>query len=220
MSDVVINKIDICQVADTLFEEKGFGQVSLGEIAEVAAVPLNLLEAVYSSTQAIALTIYQNSTQFTVDEIAHLPSGTVSQRYFALLESRLAQLAQHQEAMTGLFASAMSPSSPIQAADISPGMRDPLMSALKQLVNEASNAPTKDGDDLVLLLYTFHFLLILFWLYDRTEEKQASHLFTNFLREFFKMARPMMVMPMFSKAMRKMAKIMMLVFGGARLVDE
>ena len=68
-------------------------------------------------------------------------------------------------------------------------------------------------------LYAFHFLVIVFWLYDRSDEKEASHMFTGFLREFVKLVRPMMVMPMVGKAMNRMAKIMMVVFGGARLVD-
>jgi hypothetical protein len=70
-----------------------------------------------------------------------------------------------------------------------------------------------------MLLYSFHFVVTIFWLYDRTPNQQATTLLIDFLRDVFKFIRPMMIMPLFGKAMVKLAQIMMLVFGGARLVS-
>src|SRR5690606_14430070 len=105
---------------------------------------------------------------------------------------------------------------------ISPGLSDPLMHAMQALIKQADDAPGKDddSDNLAMLLYSFHSLVMLFWLYDRTEGKRATLLFINFLRDFVKLMRPMMMMPLVNKALMKMAKIMMLVFGGARFVEE
>src|SRR5690606_10324038 len=106
-----------------------------------------------------------------------LPEGSISERYFTVMEEKLSQLSAHQEAVSALFAIAMRPKSGITAAEISPGMRDPMMALMQQLIDQADDKPAKDEDELALFLYAFHFLVIVFWLYDRTDEKEASHLF-------------------------------------------
>ena len=210
----------VLDVAGELFEECGFEQTSLAAIAEKADIPLEMLEQGYGSSIDIALKIYHAMAESSLASVANLPGGTISGRYFAVMEDKLSQLSVHQETVSALFARAMRPSSSITAADISPGLRDPMMAVMQQVIGDASDKPAKDEDELALFLYTFHFLAIVFWLYDRTDKKEASQLFINFLREFIKMVRPMMVMPMVAKALNKISRIMMVVFGGARLVDS
>lgn len=220
MRDSQVNKQHLLQVAENLFDTQGFEQVALKDIADALDLPLASIEQEYPSTAHIALSIYHDLADESLASSADLAQGKISERYFRVMEDKLAQLNQHQESVSALFATAMRPRSAILPSEISPGLRDPMMSVMQTVIADASDAPSKSADDLVFLLYTFHFLVIIFWLYDRTEDKQASHLFTNFLREFVKISRPMMVMPMFTRALNKMATIMMLVFGGARLVDD
>ncbi len=210
----------VLDVAETLFEELGFEQTSLAAIADRADIPLETLEQGYGSTMDISLQIYHAMAESSLATVENLPEGTISGRYFTVMEDKLNQLSTHQETVSVLFANAMRPSSSITAADISPGLRDPMMAVMQQVIADASDKPAKDEMELALFLYTFHFLAIVFWLYDRTDEKEASQLFINFLREFIKMVRPMMVMPMVAKALNKISMIMMVVFGGARLVDK
>lgn len=220
MGELQVNQELLLQQAEQLFETQGFEQVSLQNIADTLNLPPDIIQQIYPSTAHIALSIYHNLAENSLCDSEDLPQGTISERYFAVMEAKLTQLNQHEESVSALFATAMRPKSGILPSDISPGLRDPMMNVMQNVINHANDKPTKEQDDLALLLYSFHFLVIVFWLYDRTDNKEASHLFTNFLREFVKIARPMMVMPIFTRALNKMAQIMMVVFGGARLVDE
>lgn len=212
----------ILDTATALFQQHGFDNVTLYDIAEAADVSLTQLTDDHHNTAHIALALYRQLGHETLDKVETLPNDGMAQRYYLLLERKLEQLTPHEDTLSALFGYAMRQSSDISAADLSPGQRDPMMQSIQAVVNEANNAPKKqaDADELVLLLYTFHFLMLLFWVYDRTENKQATHLFTAFLRDFFKMLRPMMVMPMVGSSMKKMARIMMLSFGGARLASN
>ncbi|MDQ7033514.1 MAG: hypothetical protein Q9P01_01380 [Anaerolineae bacterium] len=138
------------------------------------------------------------------------------------METRIRQLQPHYDAIAALLATAMLPHSDISTKDISRGKQDALYQAFLLLVQGSKDAPSteSDADNLAMLLYTFHFMILLFWVYDRTKQKQATHLMIDFMGDFFKVLRPMMMMPMFRRAMTKLAKIMMLVFGGARLIDD
>ncbi|GAB5493361.1 MAG: hypothetical protein Phog2KO_35760 [Phototrophicaceae bacterium] len=220
MSDLQVDTERILQDAEALFESEGFEQVSLQDIADTSGLPLDVIKQAYPTTAHIALSIYHHLADESLQALDCLEDGKISERYFMVMENKLAQLTQHQESVSALFAIAMRPKSGILPSEISPGLRDPMMSVMQDVVRHATDSPAKDNDDMTFLLYAFHFLVIIFWLYDRTEDKEASHLFTNFLREFVKISRPMMVMPMFTRALNKMAQIMMVVFGGARLVDE
>lgn len=219
MSEQSFDSQVILETADRLFNESGFEQTSLQSIADKAEIPLDILEQEYTCKEQIALKIYHEMAKSSLSELRNLPDGTISERYFTVIEDKLVQLNAHQEAVSALFATAMRPSSSITAADISPGRRDPMMLVMQELIASASDKPSRDEEELALFLYTFHFLVIVFWLYDRTKDKEASHMFTTFLREFVRMVRPMMMMPMFTKALNKVSKIMMVIFGGARLVD-
>lgn len=219
MSEQSFDSQVILETANRLFNESGFEQTSLQSIADKVKIPVTVLEQEYTCKEQIALKIYHEMAKLSHSELGNLPDGTISERYFTVIEGKLVQLNAHQEAVSALFATAMRPSSSITAADISPGLRDPMMLVMQELIASASDKPSRDEEELALFLYTFHFLVIVFWLYDRTKNKEASHMFTTFLREFVRMVRPMMVMPMVTKAFSKVSKIMMVIFGGARLVD-
>jgi hypothetical protein len=60
-----------------------------------------------------------------------------------------------------------------------------------------------------IVLYTFHMLIILFWLYDRTPDQQATHKLRRFVYELFKMLRPMFILPMIPQAIVKLSQIML-----------
>lgn len=213
---------DVLASAEKLFQTQGFQETSLHQIAENLGMAESELEKVYPSKEHLALAIYHGLSQSSADSVCDIPAGSVAERYFLFLEARLATLSRHDESISALFAAAMLPKSSISPAMISPAKTDPILKALRGLVAEAEDAP-KDGDDLenmALLLYSFHFLLMLFGLYDRTEQKQASVYFVQFLRDFVKLTRPMMVMPLINKALHKLTQITLLVFGGAKLKAE
>jgi AcrR family transcriptional regulator len=213
---------DLLTTAERLFQQQGYSETPMRQIAEAASISLEALERDYPSKEHLALAIYHQLSQQSYESATMLVDGTVSERYFLFLEARIPALSSHEVTASALFASAMLPKSHISPAMISPARRDPILKAMQSLVDGADDKPSDatDADNLALLLYSFHFLVMIFWLYDRTPEKQASQYFISFLRDFVKLTRPMMIMPMINKALHKMTQITLLVFGGAKLTDN
>jgi hypothetical protein len=65
------------------------------------------------------------------------------------------------------------------------------------------------AEQMGVMLYTFHMLLLLFWLYDRSENQAATQKLINFVHELFKMLRPMFFLPMIPQAIAKLSAIVM-----------
>lgn len=169
-----------------------------------------------------ALAVYRMVVADLAEQAHALPQGNIASRYHALLLQSLTHMRAHEEAIALLFSSAMRGRGDIEPGDISHGRKDDLYAACEEVVRGADDTPTKEDarQRLALLLYTFHFTVVLFWLYDRTEKQRATTLFIGYLRDLLKMIRPLIVLPMVTKAMHKLAQILMLVFGGARFTDE
>lgn len=219
MTNLHLHDNHVLDIADDLFHELGFSQTHLEDIAKRAEIPVEMLEREYGDTAHIALHLYHQLSSETHMWVETLPTGTISERYHALLTHKLTQWEANEAITVGLFSQAMQPQSTITASDISQGKCDPMLKSMHTIVDGAQDRIVRHADELILMMYAFHFLVVIFWLYDRTEGKKASRIFIQFLREFIKMMRPMMVMPMVSKAMAQMSKIIMLVFGGAKLAE-
>jgi AcrR family transcriptional regulator len=212
----------VLQTAARLFQTTGYTATTLSQIAIEADIALDTLQQQYAHKEKIALALYHVMAEETQHSIRQIEEAHLARRYVIVMKNKIGQLQPHAEAMAALFATAMLPHSDITTAHISPGTADPMYQAFLQLVQEAQDTPSTETDsrNLAMLLYTFHFLILVFWVYDRTVEKKATHLLIEFMGELFKVLRPMMMMPLFGKAITKLAHIMMLVFGGARWVEE
>lgn len=208
----------LCQA----FPAQGYESTSLETLASLSQIPLAELQVAYPVKELLALLVYQDLGRESLQVLAALEKDTIAQNYMRFLEARLARLTVYESMIAALFAFVMRVNPYLKPSDIWYGRQDPLFQSLHKLVQQAEDSPQQAevADNLTLLLYTFHILVLLFWLYDRTPDKQATGHLLTFLREFFKMLRPMLIMPMVSKAIAKLAQIMMLVFGGARLVEK
>lgn len=214
-----INQDTLLGVANSLFQEKGFEAVSLKDIANQSQIPIEIIERDYGTPLQLALHIYTGLSHTSYQHAQTLDASTLPDQYYAFLEQRLSLLDEHSEVVSILFSSAMRQRSSIAASDLSSGKSDPIMHSMQALLENSTDAPTRNTDDMTLFLYAFHFLVIIFWLYDRSDSKAASHMFVHFIRDFIKAMRPMLVMPFVIKALRKVSQIMMVVFGGAHIVE-
>jgi hypothetical protein len=76
------------------------------------------------------------------------------------------------------------------------------------------DAPRGDRVHFASLLYSLHFLLILFWLYDHSPQQRATGDLLDFVRDSLGLLRPMLVIPMVSSSLARLAEIMAAVFVG------
>lgn len=153
--------------------------------------------------------LYTTLAQASSEDAATLPPAQVAQRYQQLLTLKFAQLTPHRRDIATVFSTAMHDDLPRALEN------DPMRAVFQQVVAGSTDAPAKpqDSSSLAQLLYALYVLSVVFWLYDRTTERKATAYLIEFLYDMIRLLRPMMVMPMFTKAMQKMAVIMEMVFG-------
>lgn len=141
-------------------------------------------------------------------KIAELPPGPLADRYHHALTIALAELKKERAAMQALFAAAMDERA---GFDLLRGERaDRLSRAYHRLVlasDDALRDPT--ALELAISLYTFHMLLILFWLYDRSPGQASTYKLLNLMRELFKLLRPLFFLPLVPQGIAKLSEIVL-----------
>lgn len=133
----------------------------------------------------------------------------IAQRFVSALTLALAHYAPHRSELAHAFADAMrSQSDSLFNPD------DPMRIAMNHVVTFATDTvKPEETDDMANLLYALYGLSLLFWLYDRTANARATLALVELMGDMLKIARPMMMMPLFSKALSKVSGVLNLTFG-------
>lgn len=141
-------------------------------------------------------------------KIAQLPPGPVADRYHLALTFALAQLSNERAAMQALFAAAMAEEA---GFDLLRGERAVRLSQAYHRLVLASDDGFADpkAQELAIALYTFHMLVILFWLYDRSLKQSSTLKLLNLTRELFRLLRPLFFLPMVPQGIAKLAAIVL-----------
>ena len=102
-----------------------------------------------------------------------LPPGQLADRYRQSLEAALAGLALQRAETAALFAAALAEDADF---DLMRGeAAERLSRAYHRLVLESQDAlPEPKALELGVALYTFHMLVVLFWLYDRSPDQAST----------------------------------------------
>jgi hypothetical protein len=133
----------------------------------------------------------------------------IAQRFVSALTVALAHYDPHRAELAHAFADAMRSQ---DASLFSPD--DPMRGAMAHVVTFATDTvKPEEVDDMANLLYALYGLSLLFWLYDRTPNARATHALIELMGDMLKIARPMMMMPLFSKALSKVSAVLNLTFG-------
>ena len=146
-----------------------------------------------------------NSLEASIDE---LPAGQLADRYIQSLQHALALMSGERAAMAALFAAALAEDA---AFDMLRGERaERLSRAYHRLVLRSDDA-LRDPKalELGITLYTFHMLIVLFWLYDRSPEAASTRKLLKLAHELFKLLRPMFFLPMIPQGIAKLAQIIL-----------
>ncbi len=198
----------IYQRAIECFSESGYDAVSMREIAAKANVSVGLIYHYFAGKEDIARCWYSEQVEALAAAMAGLPPGQLADRYRQALELNLRRLRPMRGAMLALFAGAMRSDAAVSLMDSRPGYR--LSSAYRQLVLDSDDALREPAArDLGIVLYMFHMLLIVFWLYDRSPRQATTERLLAFWHEMFKLLRPMFFLPMVPQGLAKLARIVM-----------
>ena len=201
----------IYETAMALFQEYGYDQTTMRMIAKSADVSIGLTYRYFARKEDIIMALYADCVIELIDYMEALPTGQLADRYHRVLEHSLNQLLPHRLPLMALFGSAMQSDSSMSLMDTNPNsLSQRLVEGYHQLVLGSEDALREPKSmQLGIALYTFHMLIILFWLYDRTPNQQATHKLRHFVYELFKTLRPMFILPMVPQAIAKLAGIIM-----------
>lgn len=139
----------------------------------------------------------------TIDD---LPSGPIADRYHQSLRQALALMAGERAALAALYAAALAEDAHF---DLLRGQQAERLSRAYQRLALASDDAQPKALELGIALYSFHQLIVLFWLYDRSPEQEATQRLLKLTRELFKRLRPMFFLPMVSQGIAKLADIVL-----------
>jgi AcrR family transcriptional regulator len=207
----------ILATALDLFTAKGYEQTTLRDIAATAQCSLGLTYRYFERKEDLVLALYERLLVEFEAEMRSLPPGSIASRYAHAMQIKLRQLAPYREAFGALFGAALTPHSPINVlGDRSAPIRQRASAAFGVVVVGATDAPrARQADDLAMLLYAAHFLIILFWLHDRTPDQRATADLLRFTRDTLGRFRPVLRLPPVGKLVARLAALIKPMFGGA-----
>jgi len=201
----------IYDTAITLFKTQGYESTTMRDIATSADISIGLTYRYFARKEDIVLRLYCDHLDILVEYMATLPTGQLADRYHTILEHTIDVLADYRFAIMALFGAAMHPDSglSLMGTDNNPTSLT-LSEGYHQLVLSSEDALKEPkAMQLGVALYTFHMLILLFWLYDRSSDQQATHKLVYFVHELFKILRPMFILPMVPQAIAKLSHIIM-----------
>ena len=206
----------ILDTALDLFVTNGYDSTTMRDIAAAADCSLGLAYRYFDSKEALVLMLYQRMSAETVTQIEQLPAAPLADRFYLIMTNRLRQATPYRGALGALFGTAMNPDSGAGLLGATAAeTREEARRAFIDLVSGAKDAPkTVQAEHLGTLLYSLHFALILFWLYDRSPGQRITGDLLDFVSDMLGMARPVLILSFVAKGLARLAGIMEAVFVG------
>jgi AcrR family transcriptional regulator len=168
----------IYEAALDMFREKGFEQTTMRDIARKAGVALGAAYYYFDSKDDIVLAFYremeQSGHQMTLDAMAG--ERKLRERIRVVLQKRFELLAPNLKFLGALFKH--SPDTTDRLSPFSDETRPIRERAIALFEAAISGAETKVSADLAphlpRLLWLYQMSLVLFWIYDHSEEKKRT----------------------------------------------
>jgi AcrR family transcriptional regulator len=162
----------IVEHALELFEQRGYDETTLRDIADAAGISIGLAYRYFRRKEDLVLALYEQLSEEVARKLK-LPQATVGERWAALERTRFKVLAPHRKTLLALVQAALDPDGAL-------GVLSPATAAVRarwqelhlQVVTGASN-PTA-GEPLARLLYAVDLMLVLYWVQDRSTGARAT----------------------------------------------
>jgi AcrR family transcriptional regulator len=206
----------ILATAVRLFMTQGYDATTMRDIAAAAECSPGLTYRYFAQKEALVVALYEDLATESLVFADSLAFMNMAERYHMLMQHKMAQVKPHRAALMALFCAVMQPDANTTLniwGRNTTDSRDKMLDVFGHVVNGATdklNEPV--ASSMITLLYAFYILLMIFWSYDRTPDFRATRLMLDFMREALKIVRPMMLMPVISKAVVRLAGILALVF--------
>jgi AcrR family transcriptional regulator len=168
----------IYEAAMEMFRDKGFDETTMRDIASKAGVALGGAYYYFSSKDAIVLAFYSEMQQASNEPVLAGLKGEkkLKDRLRRVLETRLELLAPNRKFCSALFRHAPDGADPLSPfSEETRGIREGSIEHMK-IALEGSDARVPDDlkPRLPYLLWLYQMALIMFWLYDRSNNQERT----------------------------------------------
>jgi AcrR family transcriptional regulator len=168
----------IYEAAMTLFQEKGFEQTTMRDIAAKAGVALGGAYYYFSSKEAIVLAFYNVMQEESHEAILQAMAGhkKLKDRLRCVMEKRFELLAPNRKFCDALFRHAPDSQDPLSPfSKETRAIRERAFEHLRIAIDGGDvKIPADLQPQLPYLLWLYQMGLILFWLYDRSPGQQRT----------------------------------------------
>ncbi len=168
----------IYEAAMTLFQEKGFEQTTMRDIAAKAGVALGGAYYYFSSKEAIVLAFYNVMQEESHEAILQAMAGhkKLKDRLRCVMEKRFELLAPNRKFCDALFRHAPDSHDPLSPfSKETRAIRERAFEHLRIAIDGGDvKIPADLQPQLPYLLWLYQMGLILFWLYDRSPGQQRT----------------------------------------------
>ena len=206
----------ILDTAISLFNERGYEETTMRDIAEAANYSLGLAYRYFARKEDMVLALYGELAAQTAAQVERLPAGTIAERFYHIMVHKLGQVTPYRDTLGALFGAAMNPKSDIAVlGDNTAIIRQRMTNVFRAAIIGARDALKEpQAMQMARLIYSAHLLILLFWLYDRTPGQRATDDLVKFMRDTMTLARPFLVLPPVARSLERLAAIVGSVFGG------
>lgn len=172
----------ILEAALELFNERGFDDATMREIAARAGVATGAAYYYFASKEDLVMAFYlATQTEMQTMAAERLAAGTdLRARLDTIISGKFEQFAANRLLLRALFRTAIDPDSPISPfGDATADIRDAAIALFADALDGSDVRVPKDlAPHMPRLLWLYQMGLILFWIYDRSENQQKTHLLT------------------------------------------
>ena len=199
----------ILDTALGLFATKGYEKTTMREIAAEADSSLGLTYRYFARKEELVLELYRNLVRQLEEQANQLAQGTIADRFQRIILTQFELMTPHRQTLGAIFGPALNPHAPAgvfgeSTADVRRQARDIYIT----IVTGSRDAPRgAEIEELATILYGMQLALTLFWLQDLSPGTQKTYEFVAFLRDMLVLIRPLLLLPVVSKSLARLARI-------------
>jgi AcrR family transcriptional regulator len=161
----------IVETALALFEQRGYAETTLRDIADEADISIGLTYRYFRRKEELVLALYEQLSVEVADKV-RLPEGTAGERWAALERTRFKVLGPHRRTLLALVQAALDPDGELGAlSPATTAVRERWRALHRAVIDGATGKPPAA---LAELLYGVDLMLVIFWTQDRTANARAT----------------------------------------------
>ena len=168
----------IYEAALALFHQHGFDETTMRDVAAKSEMATGAAYYYFRSKSDLVMEFYLRTADEMNEELPKINASTtdLKKRMQAILEFKFAQFKDHRRLLVALFKTSVDPTDPLSPfGDETKAIRDDAIAVFEKALEGSNLKVPKDlAPHLPRLLWMYQMALILYWIFDRSEEQKKT----------------------------------------------